>query len=354
MCARYHAVYFEISGYCNARCAYCHSGVQRPDKAKFVDLEVFQNTLIRLLADGVLRKDTVISLYNWGEPTLHPKLSELVDIVNTLGLRFALSTNASRVMAINQDFVRNLDQIIFSMPGFSQNAYDRIHGFKFSEIIANIDRIVSECRRNGFKGRFAISYHVYRFNVGELKACEQFADRRRIMFKPYFAILNHWWEINDYIQGKLPLDRKIAAERDLFTLEGMDQILATAPKIGYQCPQNNYLNIDENGRVVTCCQIARDHPDYSCGSALIGDLGATLKKKQRQPVCGSCISSGLAYYFNTSLQRPSFYQPSNRQQVMRLTQNMRDLTFAKLGRFARKALVRVGQSLTAVRRGPDS
>jgi MoaA/NifB/PqqE/SkfB family radical SAM enzyme len=290
----------------------------------------------------------VISLYNWGEPVLHPRLGELAGVINTLGLRYAISTNASKVPPIDRAFVANLDHVIFSMPGFSQEAYDRIHGFRFSEILANIDRIVSECRRHGFKGRFAISYHVYKFNTAEIQPCERFADERGIQFNPYFAILNHWWEINDYIVGKLPEERRRAAERDLFTLDEMDKVLAGAPKAGYRCPQGDYLNIDENGNVVTCCQIARDHPDYSCGSVVRDDLQAALRKKLRQPVCGNCIRTGLAYYLNTALKRPDFYSPSPRQRIMRLRTEMQRLAGQGIGTLALKAVRKIVPGARAI------
>jgi len=118
----------------------------------------------------------------------------------------------------------------------------------------------------------------------------------------------------------------------------MHRILAEAPKAGYRCPQRDYLNLDENGNIVTCCQIARDHPDYSCGNALEGDLAAMLQQRTRQAVCGGCIRSGLAFYLNTALQRPDFYRPSIRQRLRRLRHRLHNLSFEKLGRFARKSL----------------
>ncbi|MBI5771731.1 MAG: hypothetical protein HZA93_28430 [Verrucomicrobia bacterium] len=320
---KYKAVYFEIAGICNAKCAYCHSGVDRPARARFVDVDVFRQALTRLLAEQVITKGAVISLYNWGEPVLHPRLPALAGVINELGLKYAISTNASRVPAIDRVFVANLDHVIFSMPGFSQEAYDRIHGFQFTEILGNIDRIVTQCREHGFTGRFAISYHVYKFNTAEIKPCERFADERGIELNPYFAILNNWWEINDYVTGKLSAERRQVAQRDLFTLDEIDRIMAAAPKQGYRCPQGDYLNIDELGNVVTCCQVARDHPDYACGHVVRGDLQAALHRKLRQPVCGGCINSGLAYYLNTALQRPPFYSPSLRQRALQMRKIVR-------------------------------
>ncbi|MBI5382478.1 MAG: hypothetical protein HZA31_11310 [Opitutae bacterium] len=314
----FHAVYFEIVSGCNARCAYCHSGVQRVARMRFVETAVFRASLQRLLTAQAIAPGTVISLYNWGEPLLHPRLPELVGVIDELRLRYAISTNASRPLAASPALVRNLDHLIFSMPGFSQAAYDRIHGFVFPEIVRNIEGMLRDCRAHGFRGRGVISYHVYRFNVAELRAAERFADRLRLEFNPYFAILNHWWELNAYRQDQLPPERRAEAERDLFTLDGMAAALAAAPKAGYRCPQNDYLVLDENGRIVTCCQIARDHPDFACGSALHDDIPALLRRRTRQPVCAECIGSGLAHYLNTALRRPDFYRPSLRQRIMHL------------------------------------
>jgi len=319
----YQALYFEISGHCNARCAYCHSGVQRRANAKFIDVRTFRDVLQRLLDNKVIQRGSVISLYDWGEPFLHPHFREIVGIVNALGLRYAVSTNSSRPPVFDRMLVKNLDHIIFSMPGFSQESYNRIHGFRFEDIKANIDGVVNGIRKHGFRGRFMISYHVYRFNVGEMKACERFADERGIRFNPYYAILNHWWEMKAYLNNTLPEARRAAAERDLFTLEGIHQVLAEAPKSDYRCPQNNYLNIDENGEVVTCCQIPREHPEYSCGDALSGDLPAMLEKKVSQPVCKDCIGSGMAYFLNTALRRPYFYLPSFMQRVIHFQHALR-------------------------------
>ncbi len=338
MCATHKVFHFEISGYCNAHCAYCHSGVVRPAKAKFVHPALFSDTLKRLIAKQVLPPKAVIRLYNWGEPLLHPQLKELIGIINNLGLRYALSTNASRLPCIDRDFVRNLDHISFSMPGFSQDSYNRIHGFRFPEITRNITRIIHECREQGFRGKFNISFHVYRFNVAEIKLGEHFADSLRINFKPYYAILNHWNEMYAYIQGTLAPARRAAAERDLFTLEGIDQALATAQKTGYHCPQNDFLQIDEHGQVIVCGLMARDNPGYACGSTAAGHLEQSIAKAQEQPICQTCIGSGLAHYLHNTMHSPAFYRPSAYQRLLRLRDHINDFSFAHLNRALHNAL----------------
>ncbi|GBF34170.1 hypothetical protein DCCM_3282 [Desulfocucumis palustris] len=42
--------------------------------------------------------------------------------------------------------------IIFSMPGFSQESYDKIHGFNFEKIKDNIIKMSRNFRENGFTG----------------------------------------------------------------------------------------------------------------------------------------------------------------------------------------------------------
>jgi len=153
-------IMFDIVGYCNAKCPYCLSGKYRKPGRGHISTELFDKTL-GVLSNEVLERNDIIDLFVWGEPFLHPQLDELLTILNNYGYKSRFSTNASKVPHINKNFVKNLEAITFSLPGFSQESYDKIHGFRFDNIQANIKKIINECRDLGFNGEFRISYHVY-------------------------------------------------------------------------------------------------------------------------------------------------------------------------------------------------
>jgi MoaA/NifB/PqqE/SkfB family radical SAM enzyme len=273
-----------------------------------------------LYQNRILRKDGVIGLYNWGEPFLHPKLAELLEVLNHFACRYSFSTNASKVPDIDSSFTRNLDQITFSMSGFSQSSYDRIHGLQFETITRNIETIVKKCRSHQYAGRFTVSFHVYRFNLEEIHACEQFCNRLGILFNPYYAILNNWWDILGWTNGTLSSERRQEIANDLFRLD--IRLRHKASPSPYLCPQYQMLVIDENSNVLICCQVPKGEP-FSCGNLLRDDFASILKNRLDHQVCKACIESGMAYYFNTSLVAPEFYRLTLGQRVRRLQHTAR-------------------------------
>ena len=54
---------------------------------------------------------------------------------------------------------------VFSMPGWSQASYDRIHGLDFGRVVANIEATIQNVKEMGYQGRFMLSFHVYQFNA---------------------------------------------------------------------------------------------------------------------------------------------------------------------------------------------
>ena len=80
-------MYLEITNVCNLRCAFC-PGTQRP--RRFMTPEEFRQLAARLRPHG-----TYLMLHVMGEPLLHPRLAELLDIAGALGFRVCLVTNGT-------------------------------------------------------------------------------------------------------------------------------------------------------------------------------------------------------------------------------------------------------------------
>jgi|GEM_PF-2445576 len=79
----------ELSSYCNMQCPYCpHPGMKR-DKG-FMSSEVLDACIGRLEAQKAPR----IVLHHFGEPLLHPNLTERLQQVARSGLSMQLSTNS--------------------------------------------------------------------------------------------------------------------------------------------------------------------------------------------------------------------------------------------------------------------
>ena len=303
-------IYFDFSGTCNARCRYCNTGLYAESKGTFISPEKFALAIDKLLQNNIYDRNSYISLYCWGEPFLHPQLNELIDILNSKNIKYAFSTNGSRIPNINSRFVRGLRNIVFSMSGFTQTSYDKIHGFKFDQIIKNIVSIVKTCRQYGYKGKFSISFHTYQFNADELFECEKFANKYRIQFNPVNAIQNTWHHTVLNAKNELPANISDLIYKDLFYDNFREIVSSSQSSVpSFKCPMvSSMLVIDEACNVLQCCQVPSGDT-YSPGNLLTDDWASILKRKNlSNPICVECTQSGIAEYFQKAYKVPDFYK----------------------------------------------
>ena len=238
---RFKAIYFEVAGICSGRCAYCVTGAKNASPGGVMQADTFDATLLNLERLNLIDFRSVLELYNWGELFLHPDLQNIIRVINDHGLRYSISTNGSIIPQIDEAFVKNLAAIRFSMCGFSQQSYDRIHKFEFDRIRGNISTIVSRLRSLRYNQPTEIFFHVYRFNTNEIRECERFAND--LGMTPVFidAYLNDWWQHEAFVQGTLSNEQRREILDDLFIDE---KRLQNAPK-RRRCYQWDILVIDE-------------------------------------------------------------------------------------------------------------
>lgn len=299
-------VFLDISGVCNADCPYCLSGRYRKSGAKFMAVDVFDHVLKQLTALQLINADSMLGLYNWGEPFLHPQLNEILRIANGYAVQYQFSTNASVIPVVDDSFVKGLRGVSFSMSGFSQGSYDRIHGFSLTEILKNIVTIVERCRVVGYRGALSVNYHVYQFNLHEISLCEEFCNKYKITLQLNYAILNHWDHIWAYVENTLPYDMLKNVSQDLFCCRLRE--LCPETKSDYRCPQYDLLAIDEDANVLLCCQVSKDE-QYFAGNILKDDFDSILQRRENNAVCAKCVERGMARYLNTALPFPRMGRP---------------------------------------------
>lgn len=219
----YTEVYMDIVNKCNARCFYCKTGQEnRSGKSEKIprydmDVKVFGRLVSHMLKYEIISPDALFRIYNWYEPTLNPHLPDIVNYMHETGLRLDMSTNAS--MVPNFSKIRTCEHyygVLFSMPGFSQKSYDRIHGFRFETVKDNIKRTMEELRKRGFHGDAYINYHLYQFNIDEVYAAKEFADEVGIRLHTMFAYFNGTRGFSEYITETMPPEIMKRASKDLF------------------------------------------------------------------------------------------------------------------------------------------
>jgi MoaA/NifB/PqqE/SkfB family radical SAM enzyme len=265
----------DISGSCNGMCPYCSTGrLNRrqgsPVPGRHMTLHEFTSLLDDLTRRKILEPCSIIDLYNWHEPLMSPHFVAIAQYLSRSDFEYTVSTNASLARAFHEaDDLRGLTALIFSMPGFSQDSYDRVHGLSFPSVLDNIKSMLSNFRMHGFKGEAKIAFHVYQFNIGEIKPAKAFAETLDLGFYPFFAIPAELDTCIDYNLGRLPASMLDAFSRDLMLFYIKD-LLRQRPA-DYVCNQSRFLAVDEFGMLLLgCC--ADSHSRYAAETYVLGDI----------------------------------------------------------------------------------
>ena len=107
--------YFEITNVCNLDCSFCPKTKR---KKRFVSVEEF-----RTVAEKLRGRIEYLYLHLMGEPTLHPELSEILDISALFGFNVIITTNGT-TLAERGEILLNSDavyKISISIHSFEAN-----------------------------------------------------------------------------------------------------------------------------------------------------------------------------------------------------------------------------------------
>ena len=304
----YERTFFEISDICNAKCTYCKKGknnksgnfvAQPQGKRKFVDLKEFKKSIEYMLSNSFIDSDTIIRLYRRGEPFLHPNFKEIVYCLDELEVPFWLSTNASNPIRFDEGdnrVLKHLRGLEFSVSGFSQESLGRIHGFDLDMIKKNIISITRNYRQAGFSGHAILRFHMYQFNLNEIKTAIEFAKNNDMEISIYTAHFNDQDEFRKYVKNELGYaELKLAGEELLLyainkRLKEYHDLYKGENK--YYCPELDILSIDENCNVVTCCG---DSADVYMKIYDVETVDEINSWRESSKLCKECIGSGMTY-----------------------------------------------------------
>lgn len=289
-------IYFDIVGGCNAKCPLCVTArTTFGRRIEHISVDRFAAVIDRLHELDLLAPNALVGLYNWGEPILHPDLNGIVAVLNERGLRAGISTNGSR----KTDFTtstKNFEHFTFSVPGWSQASYDKIHGLRFERIRDNIAKTIENMRMTGFNKSFHLSFHVYQFNAfGELHEARDWCEERSILFQPYYAYVNDYQPAKDLRKQKLDPEVMKDFSEKLF-LHYVNDLVAAQPK-DWACPQwDERLTLTHKGDVLLCCVVPDAHPAANLGSIFDLTREQVIKRKKSNRECTDCLNCGVAYW----------------------------------------------------------
>lgn len=268
----------EISGKCNAKCKWCITGRNNRygsgKVATCLSLDQFKSIYEYLITIKAISQKTELMLYSWGEPFLNPEAEKIFSFLSEKQQLYSVSTNGSVYKkACNDKTYDCMRSVTFSLPGFSQSSYNRIHGFNFEQICENISLLLTDMRKNGFKGNAIVVFHVYRFNQHEINPAGMFADSLGALFVPYYAYFNGLSLAKKFVNGTFSMEEQNEINEEI-CLHYIEHRRREATE-NFKCPLRKILTIDEKGNLVICCAADKQTKGY-----VLGDIFSFLNVEE--------------------------------------------------------------------------
>lgn len=300
-----YAVQIEVVGTCNLRCPSCPVGNSGEDRRKgsiggTMPPERFRQALDWVGA-GLDRDpaDTMVCLYSWGEPFIHPELPALIAEAKGRGYTVGISSNLNRVRDLDGVVAAGVDEIVVSLSGFTQDAYGLSHtGGEVETVKRNMAALAEAIDRNRASVRTLVHYITYRHNLaaGEFAAMARFCEELRFEFEPSLAFFIPVEKMVAMADGHVvPADRAIL-DRLIVPVE--EQLRIAAPETpAATCPLvEERVDIDVDGALKLCCSSYDRRFNVAPGFAGI-DMAEALRRRRASNLCRDCSARGIERIF---------------------------------------------------------
>ena len=132
----------EPASICNFRCVFCYQTDQALTLKKNGHMGFMDLDLLKRVVDQAEGKVEIVTLASRGEPTLHPKFTELMDYLRGKFLSLKINTNASRLTEEKCHAILQADvsTLVFSADAASEPLYSsmRVNG-KLEQTLGNVE-----------------------------------------------------------------------------------------------------------------------------------------------------------------------------------------------------------------------
>jgi MoaA/NifB/PqqE/SkfB family radical SAM enzyme len=293
--------YIDVVGTCNLGCASCAVGntslktASRGAKPRgFMPFEHFSKILDKIVREAPVPRP-VISLYNWGEPLLHPEIGRIVRRVRTHDLYCDVSTNLNQGRFLEDLVLADPSNIKISLSGFTQGVYGRTHNKGNVETVkANMRRLRELLDRHQGRTGVFVGYHDYIGNGGdELAAMKALAEELGFGLRHKIARLYPLEKVlplygSDGVPE--PGDRPLI-DRLLVKPEEWARVAATEGPDTSCLMSDQEMALNFDGSVAVCCNVF-DYAHNVDDDFLAVSHEELQARKARHSLCGPCMQAG--------------------------------------------------------------
>jgi len=152
-------IQIEPTSICNFRCVMCYQADKSFSNKSNGYMGHMDIDLYKKIIDEIEGNIEAVTLASRGEPTLNPKIIEMVQYSKNKFLGFKINTNASM---LNENLIKNLldanfAEIVFSVDATDKDTYEkiRING-KYEKVFKNLE-LFSEIKKSEFPNSNTIS-----------------------------------------------------------------------------------------------------------------------------------------------------------------------------------------------------
>jgi MoaA/NifB/PqqE/SkfB family radical SAM enzyme len=267
----------EFNNVCNLDCAHCFRSIYRGGAENNQDLFLPLDVLEKILVEAKPLGYNHVAITG-GEPPMHPRFGEALDVIAKHGFSYHFLTNARNfqktLKAISAPSRRpQLSGVSFSLDGATEATHDRIRGKgSYREVVTAI----AMCQAAGIEPSIITTINkVNRREIDQLALLGAHLKVRRQIFGHQNPTEHNMG--NDLI---LPLTEWRAVERDVarvMTEFRHDISMAVGFYTDYYLPRCaplmlEDLNIDYRGRLTLCCQLSNYRDGDENGEDVVGDL----------------------------------------------------------------------------------
>ncbi len=292
---RHMELIMDVVGLCNLRCPSCPVGnTGNVNPTGLVDPELFARLMAKAAADYRISR---VSLYNWGESLLHPKLADLVRTVKRNNLYCALSSNMNLLRNAEELFDANPDEFRISLSGFSQPIYGQAHAKgNIEKVKENMHELREARHRSGnLHTRVHIYYHKYRYNLHEVQPMRDLATSMGFDWQEGWAYYMPLEKVIDAVEGRIDADERRFIESK-FALPILKSVEAASEFKREPCRLwEEQIVLDLQGNAILCCGLY-DYKPNTLGSFLELTPETLMKSKANHPTCKRCTKHGIHRY----------------------------------------------------------
>jgi MoaA/NifB/PqqE/SkfB family radical SAM enzyme len=287
----------DIVDRCNLRCPSCPRGnstavVQQRNRMESATLD---SILKKAIGECEVKS---VDLYNWTEPFLHPRLSEMVRVVKSHNLSCGLSTNLNILPNIDDVMIADPDYILISTSGFTQSVYGQTHkGGDIERVKKNMSELAESRKRTNSSTKIEVKYLLYLGNVDEGVLMKRYAESLGFAFKLSYAGLYPLEKLIAYLTdgaGGTGLSEEERQLTDRIVFPHREVVELAGPYKKLPCLlADEWIMINSSGNVQLCCMVY-DESKYTIANYLSTPISEIQRLKKSHWQCPECIELGIA------------------------------------------------------------